>query len=118
MIEIIVKFYGINCENKWIGYFACGLTLSLFSTNIFILIFTEISTNIISEIFIKFCLSITISTKLLNYLIIKGDYLPVRRNPFRRNPFWRKSLRRKTDSAKAYLVKAVSAKKYVFISFN
>ncbi len=28
MIEYMLKFYGINCDNKQIGYFTTGLTLS------------------------------------------------------------------------------------------
>jgi hypothetical protein len=71
MIEILLKIYGINCENKWFGYFASGLTLSLFSTLIIISILTEITDNIRSGIIIKLCLLMSISSKLFNYLIIK-----------------------------------------------
>ncbi len=71
MIDILLKFYGINRANKWIRYFASGLTLSVFSTIIFMIIFIEFSDNITSEIIIKLCLSISISSKIINYFMIK-----------------------------------------------
>jgi hypothetical protein len=49
------------------------------------------------------------------HIYTQKDYLPFRRNPFQRNPFWRKQFRWRTDSAKAYLAKAVSTKKFKFL---
>jgi hypothetical protein len=71
MIEIIFKFYGFNCDNKWIGYFLTGLTLSVFSTVVFMLIFIKSSSDMTSEVFYKSCLIISIIIKLVNYLAIK-----------------------------------------------
>ncbi len=71
MIEYILKFYGINCDNKWIGYFTTGLTLSSFSTAIFILIIFKSSDNIIIEIFFKLLILVSVSSTLFNYFMIK-----------------------------------------------
>jgi hypothetical protein len=71
MIDYILKFYGINCNNKWIGYFATGLTLSALSTVILILIFFKISDNIIIAILVKLMILISISSTLFNYFMIK-----------------------------------------------
>jgi hypothetical protein len=71
MIEIVLKIYGINCENKWFGYFASGLTLSLFTTLIIVALLTEIAENQRNGIIIKLFLLMSILSKLFNYLIIK-----------------------------------------------
>ncbi len=71
MIEHILKFYGINCENKWFGHLMTGITLTLFSTEIYYLIFYKNSNHILSEIILKLCLSISFASKLFNYLMVK-----------------------------------------------
>jgi hypothetical protein len=71
MIEIILKFYGFNSDNKWIGYFVTGLTLSVFSIVVFSLIFVKSSSDMTSEVFVKSCSIISITTRLVNYLAIK-----------------------------------------------
>jgi phage-related protein len=59
--------------------------------------------------------------KIEGFLMKKNIYKvfiwlpPFRRIHFRRNPFWRIPFRRKTDSAKAYLANAVSAKNFKFL---
>ena len=71
MIEYILKFYGIFCYNKWIGYFATGLTLTVFSTTIFAAnIFESFNSNT-SEFLLKLFLIILFVTKIVNLLIIK-----------------------------------------------
>ncbi len=71
MIEIILKFYGINCNNKWIGYFATGLTLSVFSATLFMLNLVKSSEDLTREIFFKIIILISIASKVFNYLMIK-----------------------------------------------
>lgn len=71
MIEHILKFYGINCQNKWFGYFMTGITLTLFLTVIYYLIFFKNSNHILNEIILKLCLSISFVSKVFNYLMIK-----------------------------------------------
>ncbi len=71
MIEYILKLYGINCQNKWFGFFTTGLTLSLFSSTFFILKFLKSPTDITSEVLFKLFLIINIVSKLFNYLMIK-----------------------------------------------
>ncbi len=71
MIEYILKFYGIFCDNKWIGYLTTGLTLSAFSTPIFALKFLHIFNSSTSEIFFKLFLFLLSLSKISNYLIIK-----------------------------------------------
>ncbi len=71
MIEIILKFYGINCNNKWIRFFATGLTLSVFLTTIFMLNPVKSSEDLTREIFFKIIILIFIASKLFNYLMIK-----------------------------------------------
>jgi hypothetical protein len=71
MIEYILKFYGMFCDNKWIGYFATGLTLTVFSTTIFAAnIFESFNSNT-SEFLLKLFLIILFVTKIFNLLIIK-----------------------------------------------
>jgi hypothetical protein len=70
MIDYILKFYGINCNNKWIGYFATGISLSFFSTMISLL-FVKSYKDVKSEVFFKIFFSISFASKLFNYLIIK-----------------------------------------------
>ncbi len=67
MIEHMLKIYGINCNNKWLGYFTTGISLSFFSTMISLLLFVKSYEDIESEIFFK----ISFASKLFNYLVIK-----------------------------------------------
>ncbi len=71
MIEYILKFYGVFCDNKWIGYLTTGLTLSVFSTPIFALKFFQIFNSNTNEIFFKLFLITLFVTKIVNLLIIK-----------------------------------------------
>jgi hypothetical protein len=71
MIEHVLKFYGINCNNKWIGYFATGISLSFFAALISLLLFVKSYDDIKCEIFFKIFFSISITSKLFNYLMIK-----------------------------------------------
>jgi len=71
MIENILKLYGINCNNKWLGFFTTGLTLSAFSTTLCTLIFFKSSDNEIRDLFFKLLFSAHCASKLINYLLIK-----------------------------------------------
>ncbi len=71
MIEYIFKFYGLFCDNKWIGYLTTGLTLSIFSTPIFTLKFLQIFNSNTDEIFFKLFIFLLSLSKIFNYLIIK-----------------------------------------------
>jgi hypothetical protein len=71
MIEYIMKFYGINCNNKWIGFSAAGLALSSFSTAVFVLKIVESSDNFKIKIIFKLFLFLSIASNLFNYLWIK-----------------------------------------------
>ncbi len=71
MIEYIVKFYGINCHNKWIRFLTTGLTISLFSTSILMLNLTKSSTNNTNNLFFILFSLLCNTSKLFNYLLIK-----------------------------------------------
>jgi hypothetical protein len=71
MIEYIVKIYGINCKNKWIGYLTTGLTLSIFWSLAFPVIYAKNSSNKTNEFFFKLLMSKFCASKILNYLAIK-----------------------------------------------
>ncbi len=71
MIEYILKFYGIFCYNKWIGYLATGLTLSVFSGSIFAIKLFESFNSNTSEFLFKLFLIILFVTKTVILLIIK-----------------------------------------------
>ncbi len=71
MIEYILQFYGIFCHNKWIGYLATGLTLSVFSGTIFAVKLFESFNSNTSEFLLKLLLIILFVTKIVNLLIIK-----------------------------------------------
>ncbi len=71
MIENILKFYGINFNNKWFGFFTTGLTLSAFSTTLCTLIFFKSSDNEIRDLLLKLLFSVHCASKLINYLLIK-----------------------------------------------
>jgi hypothetical protein len=70
MIEHIMKFYGINSNNKMIGYFTTGLILSIFLSFLFPLIFANNFGNNSKEFF-KLFLTMFYTSNILNYLIIK-----------------------------------------------
>ncbi len=71
MIEYIFKFYGLFCDNKWIGYLTTGLTLSAFTTPIFALKFVQSFDSSTNEIFFKLFLFLLSLSKMSNYLVIK-----------------------------------------------
>ncbi len=71
MIEHILKIYGINCKNKWIGYFTTGLTLSIFSILVIPVIYTKNSSNKTNEFFYKLLMSTLFVSKILNYWAVK-----------------------------------------------
>lgn len=71
MIEYIFKFYGLFCDNKWIGYLATGLTLSVFSVTIFAVKLFESFNSNTSEFLLKLSIIILFVTKIVNLLIIK-----------------------------------------------
>jgi glutamate/tyrosine decarboxylase-like PLP-dependent enzyme len=71
MIEYIVKIYGINCKNKWIGYLTTGLTLSIFLSLAFPVIYAKNSSNKTNEFFFILLMSTFCASKILNYLAIK-----------------------------------------------
>ncbi len=71
MIEYIFQFYGIFCYNKWIGYLATGLALSVFSGAIFAVKLFESFKSNTSEFLFKLFLIILFVTKIVNLLIIR-----------------------------------------------
>ncbi len=71
MIEHILKIYGINCKNKWIGYFTTGLTLSIFSSLVIPVIYANNSSNKTNEFFYKLLMSTLCASKILNYWAVK-----------------------------------------------
>ncbi len=71
MIKHILKTYGINCNNKWIGYLTTGLTLSIFSSVVMPVMYSNNFSNKFNEIFFKPVLSTVCVSKILNYLVIK-----------------------------------------------
>jgi hypothetical protein len=71
MIEYILKFYGIKCSNKWIGFLTTGLALSSFSTTVFVLKIVKNSDNYKIEVLFKLFLFLSIASNLFNYLMIK-----------------------------------------------
>jgi hypothetical protein len=71
MIEHIVKIYGINCKNKWIGYFTTGLTLSIFSSLVIPVIYAKNFRNKTKEFFFKLLLFTICASKILNYFVVK-----------------------------------------------
>ncbi len=71
MIEYILKFFGISCNNKWIGFFATGLTLTSFSTAFFVLKIVKSPDNYKIEVLFKIFLLLSIASNLFNYLWIK-----------------------------------------------
>jgi hypothetical protein len=71
MIEYIFKFYGLFCDNKWIGYLTTGLTLSAFTIPIFALKFVQIFNSNTNEILFKLFMFLLSLSKISNYLIIK-----------------------------------------------
>jgi hypothetical protein len=71
MIEYIFQFYGIFCYNKWIGYLATGLILSVFSGAIFAVKLFESFKISTSQFLMKLYLIVLLVTKIVNLLIIK-----------------------------------------------
>ncbi len=73
MIEYILKIHGINCKNKWIGYFTTGLTLSIFSSLMIPVIYAKNFNNKTIEILFKLLISTLCASKIINYFLIKNN---------------------------------------------
>jgi hypothetical protein len=71
MIEHILRFYGINCVNKWIIYFTTGLSLPIFLTLVIMLISLKNFNDLTIEFFNKLFLLTHCASRLLSYLLIK-----------------------------------------------
>jgi hypothetical protein len=62
---------GINCNNKWIGNFLTGLTLSLFSLVAIPIIFPISLSDDLQVLILKISCSLTTASKIISILIIK-----------------------------------------------
>ncbi len=71
MIEHILKVYGIDCDNKWIGYFATVLTLFIFSSLIFPVIYVKNFSYILTKYLYKFLILTLCISKIITYFVIK-----------------------------------------------
>ncbi len=71
MIEHILKIYGIDCHNKWIGYFATVLTLSIFSSLVFPVIYVKNFSYILTKYLYKFLILTLCISKIITYFVIK-----------------------------------------------
>ncbi len=71
MIEYILNFYGIFCDNKWIGYLTTGLTLTVFTSTIYGLKLIQSFNTNKNEFLFKLFLILLFVTKIVNLLIIK-----------------------------------------------
>ncbi len=73
MIEHILRFYGINCDNKWIRYFTTGLSLPIFLTLVIIDILISIKNcnDFTTQFLNKLFLLTLCASRLLSYLLIK-----------------------------------------------
>ncbi len=113
MIEHILKIYGINCNNKWIGYLTTGLTLSIFSKVVMPVMHYNNFSNKFSEIFFKTILSTVCVSKILNYFVIKHKS----NNFFRLNYKLRNfQMKRSFGELRIYIYSAISLYLSIVIS--
>ncbi len=71
MIRYLLMVFGINCNNKWIGNFLTGLTLSLYSMIVIPLIFPISLNDELKVLILKILCFLTTSSKIISILIIK-----------------------------------------------
>ncbi len=71
MIRYLLMVFGINCNNKWIGNFLTGLTLSIFSLVAIPIIFPISLNDDLQVLILKISCSLTTASKIISILIIK-----------------------------------------------
>ncbi len=71
MIRYLLMVFGINCNNKWIGNFLTGLTLSMFSLVVIPIIFPISLNDELKVLILKIFCSLTTASKIISILIIK-----------------------------------------------
>ncbi len=73
MIEYLLKFYGIDCHYKWIGYFTTSLTLSIFSSLVFPAIYPKNFSHFSTEYLYKFLILTLCISKIITYFVVKHN---------------------------------------------